>query len=222
MSLVVATCFLETGVATFDLESTGYFNKCDADPKAMTPRVIIQKLKAKYVSLEGRSQWPHKNQKQKQDDLSAMHGKLNALQQKIDTIKSNNNKPSTTPSSTRDLTNVTCFKCNKKGHLSPNCPYKTTSRNDQLQQGPKPWMLKPPGNGESEIKTMDGKEYKWCSKCKLGKDKKPMWHTGNKKHITSECKSKAQTQYSNPQANTLQQSQDDTPVDGPLRFLHFG
>ena len=164
LSVVVATCFLETGVATFDLESTGYFNKCDADPKAMTPRVIIQKLKAKYVSLEGRSQWPHNNQKQKQDYLSAMHGKLNALQQKIDTLKSNNNKPSTTPSSTRYLTNVTCFKCNKKGHLSPNCPDKTTSSNDQLQQGPKPWMLKPPGNGESEIKTMDGKEYKWCSK----------------------------------------------------------
>ena len=116
LSVVVATCFLETGIATFDLESNGYFNKCDANPKAMKPRVIIQKLKAKYVSLEGRSQWPHKNQKQKQDDLSAMHGKLNALQQKIDTLKSNNNKPSTTPSSTRDLTNVTCFECKKKGY----------------------------------------------------------------------------------------------------------
>ena len=50
LSVVVATCFLETGVATFDLESTGYFNKCDADPKAITQRVIIQKLNASPIA----------------------------------------------------------------------------------------------------------------------------------------------------------------------------
>mgnify|MGYP006870733445 CR=1 FL=1 len=36
-----------------------------------------------------------------------------------------------------------------------------------------PWMLEAPKQGESEVKTVEGVEYKWCSKCKLGKDKKP-------------------------------------------------
>ena len=238
LSLVVATCYQNTGVGPFDLDATTLFNKCDEDPKSMTPRQLITKLKAKYTSLESRNQWPHKNQKQKQDELSAMNGKLNALTQKFESFNksggqaSNNNNQNKTNNNNKkpDHTGKTCYHCGGKDHIKPNCPNKddgkpdvgpggsnNSNNNNDNSTPPPAWMLKAPAQGESEKKTVDGVEYRFCNKCKLGKQKKPMWRSGKKSHVTSDCKSK-------PRAGALGalgSIPEETPISGPLTFQGF-
>ncbi len=92
-------------------------------------------------------------------------------------------------------------------HIAQNCPNKesgTTNNNGKAvhpskQTGPggmntPQWMLEPPVTGQAEVKTVDGVEYKWCSKCRLPQlGGKPKWRSGAKAHTTSEhisCKGK--------------------------------
>ena len=209
LSAVMAACFLDTGVAAFNLEATTLFNQLDRDPTVKTPTEVLEQMRDKYIGLEGKKMWPHKSQKQKQDELSAMKATMNTLQQKVDNFgkkpaaggsgggKNNNNQNG---KKQPDHSDRTCFKCGKKGHIRPNCPEKEKTNNRAGSGGGgspngnsspiQEWMLKPPGQGESEVKMHNGIEYKWCSKCKLGKDKKPMWRSGVKRHVTSECWSK--------------------------------
>ena len=230
--MVMYTCFLETGISTFDLAATTLYNELDGDPTKKTPTEVLEQMRDKYVSLTGKNMWPHKSQKQKQDELSAMKSTMNTLQQKVDSFtkkggsgsgNNNNSNNSSKAKSTADHSDKTCYGCGKKGHIRPNCPDKKNSGKSGNSGGSSnnsgssiaEWMLKAPATGESEVKTVDGVEYKWCSKCKLGKDKKPMWRSGNKRHVTSECRTKQSKQ------NALATSSEEVPVDGPLRFAGF-
>jgi hypothetical protein len=84
LSLVTAGRFLHTGVSMFDQDAVEYFNKCNKNLKDMTPRNIIESLKSKYIGLVGLGEWPHKSQKDKNDEMTALYAKLNTLQQKFD------------------------------------------------------------------------------------------------------------------------------------------
>ena len=59
----------------------------------------------------------------------------------------------------RDLSNITCYKCGKKGHLKPNCPdnAKTVT-----------WKDMPQKDGEPTTKTSGDKEFYWCGQCRGG------------------------------------------------------
>ena len=50
--------------------------------------------------------------------------------------------------------------------------------------------VKTPASGGSETMTVDGTEYHFCSHCKLGKVKKPMWFLCCKAHTAADCRSK--------------------------------
>ena len=210
LSTVLATCFLGTGINTFEAEATDIFNAVDDDPTAYTPRQIVTQLKSKYVSLEARGLWPHKSSQQKQhDELSLLQGKLNQLQQKVNSFGgSNNNKGSSQTQSSskgKDLSNVVCFRCKKKGHMKRDCPLNkgdnkssaNSSSKSSLQQtssGPDvaSWQLEPPGPNQPEVKTVSGEEYKYCTKCVVPRYGKPIWRKGPGRHTTTEHKTKAE------------------------------
>ena len=232
LSLVVATRFLHTGVTMFDVKATEIFNLCNDDLKARTPRQIVEELKTKYISLVDQKQWPHKNQREKNDEMSAMHAKLNALQQKFDSYKSTNNNQRNQSQvggsgpMVRDLSNITCHGCGKKGHYKNECPNKNTptavSPGAPVATTPPPaWMLKGPASGESEIKTVDGVEYKWCSKCKLGSEQRSMWRQGKRRHVTSECRTKPRAATAPAVLKTVKFAEQTEVIDGPLVFQSF-
>ena len=242
LSLVVAECYQNTGVGPYDLEATTWYNKCDDDPKCMAPRQFIARMKAKYTSLESKNQWPHKNQKQKQDELAAMNGKLNALTQKFDSFKpggqaNNQNKQGgkNKTGGNASANKRKCYHCGKEDHIKPHCPTKDDGKPDVVartggnsgggndgnsggsQNNSIPaWMNKGPGSGEPETKTVEGVEYKYCHNCKLGPLKKPMWRSGKKAHVTADCKSKKGALAA---MGTL--AEEEAPITGPLIFQGF-
>ena len=97
------------------------------------------------------------------------------------------------PSVDRSKTTGVCHNCNKPGHWARNCPSSAatartsnrgpstgTSSKRNGTTGSTPWTKVPPANGASETKSMHGKTFYWCAKCKR-------WTTS---HKTSEHKSK--------------------------------
>ena len=78
---------------------------------------------------------------------------------------------------------VTCYKCGKKGHISPKCPDKEGSTIPKKDI--EAWRLIKPKDGEPLTKTVKGVTTKWCGKCRKGKG---MWHLGDKAHLEAQHK----------------------------------
>ena len=188
LSTLVAQCFLDTDVDEFKLCASHIFNQVDLNPSAMTWRGIITDLKVKYRSLVGLDCWPHKNKKSNADEMAAMKGTINKLTQQIASMKTNDNK-----GGKKDLSNVECFNCKKKGHFSRDCPDKpssngsgngNSSNSNSSGEGTK-WVKAKPADGEAHIKTVNGSEYKWCDRCKR-------WQKDKNHHVTADHKTKAE------------------------------
>jgi hypothetical protein len=68
-----------------------------------------------------------------------------------------------TSGSGKDISEVECFNCHKKGHYANKCPDKDQTK--ELN-----WKKKAPGDGEPQIKTVkrEGVDviYYWCAKCR--------------------------------------------------------
>ena len=95
------------------------------------------------------------------------------------------------------------------GHYANKCPQKkqdqnknnnnnsnnnTKYKNNNNSAGKikiEDWQMVPPAEGASEVNTVNGVEYKYCKKCYNPVHKCPIWRTGDKRHTTSEHKTKS-------------------------------
>jgi hypothetical protein len=186
LSVIVAMCFLDTDVDEFKLEASTIFNVVDVNPQAMKWRVIVSKMKTKYRSLEGIGRWPHKGRKSSTDDLAALQGSLNALSQKFDGFQ----KGGGSNNQGKDLSEILCFNCNKKGHMSRNCPDKDKGGNQGGSGGGgapqgESWTRQKPGDDEPHTKKVDSVEYIWCDRC-------GRWRKDDNRHVTANHKTRAE------------------------------
>ncbi len=177
--------------------------------------------------MRGNKQWPHANAKQQKDQVATLSSKLNTLSQHLDSIDKNTNPRG----GGRSGKQPTCWGCGETGHIKSNCPNKDKWEDKDKEKssqtpkfsGAKPWMFKAPAEGESEVKMVEGVEYKFCKHCKLGKQKKPMWDTGSKAHISSKCRTKKKLDERKATGNllTIQEEPATETVDRPLTFKPF-
>jgi hypothetical protein len=122
--------------------------------------------------------WVAKQAKKEDPIVRAMQAKITKLEK---TMKKDGSK---------QHADKTCFHCQKKGHISPNCPDKdkpkvesTGEKKDDKDKKSKSPVRTPPKEGEPHTKTVDGTVMKWCKKC-------GRWTKGDKMHSTEEHKPK--------------------------------
>jgi hypothetical protein len=185
LSTIVATCYLDTDVDEFKMEASSIFNMVDQNPRCKSWRSIIQQLKDKYRSLDGLNRWPHKGKKSQADEISALKVTIDTLQQKVNEFQKGG--------SDGNQDKRECHNCGKKGHIMSNCPDLQgtnnggTNANSSNGNKSKHWTKIKPAEGESHSKTVNGIEYLWCERC-------GRWRSGEKKHTTSNHKTRAELQ----------------------------
>ena len=120
-----------------------------------------------------------------------------------------------------------CFKCGSTEHLIKDCPKndskggsnKKSGSSDSKKDEERDWRHIPPNpkKGESKEKTIEGKKYKWCGKCRKNKG---LWTTGKYLHSTEEHRSKKSddSNDNNSSNNTSSEQGNIGYVDGPLEF----
>ena len=90
-------------------------------------------------------------------------------------------------------------------------------KDEQPKDGEKDWRHVPPNSskGETKEKTVNGKVYKWCGKCR---NNKGLWTTGKYLHSTEEHKPKKKAD-DNPSPETPNGEAGNLGyVDEPLEF----
>lgn len=201
LAMLVSQCFDTTTVQAFDLEVTQIQNDLDADPTSHTWTSILDHLTAKFDTLVLTKRWPPLTS-EKTAVASGFAVQLAEVKKGLNEVKSALNKsknPTATSSSgaTRDLSNVECHYCHKKGHYKSDCPSLanksstgtsgTGSAPTSSDKGDKPkhWTRTAPTDTEPHTKTVtvEGKAilFKWCKTCKR-------WRSGPKAHSSDEHK----------------------------------
>jgi len=176
-----------TGNTTISILATAGVQAQNATPQWM---IDINDLKTRFRELKGQNLWtPLNSGKPRDDEFKSLKAELHKLQQSV----SRQGKPP------RDKSSVTCFNCGKQGHYSRDCKSPRQGQGAGGGGGPPPdrrpgappqggqdsWKSVPPKAGESEVKTVDGVVWKFCTKCFFKK-----WRAGPKCHTTPEHKSK--------------------------------
>ena len=112
-----------------------------------------------------------------------------------------------------------CFKCGSFDHLLKDCPNNKEEGKSKDGDGKTTnWRHLPPDSskGEKKEKTVSGKTYKWCGKCR---NNKGLWTTGKSLHSTSKhCskkKSKGNEEEKRDKAGNLGY------INEPLDFGHL-
>jgi len=206
LSTLVSEIFMDCSTSVFESAANDIYKKCDSattsmsrGSQAMPWRQILQEHKQMYRRLLARGNWKAAAKtKAEVTDLGAMQAEIS--RQVTQQLKAkfpgkqgggDGKKPA------KDLSRVKCFKCGKMGHLRRDCPDKGSDGGNGGSGKTKPWFRIGPKNGEAEVKTKDGKEYKWCGKCKS-------WRSNRGAHTTSEHRTRSDNQTSGEQSQANQ------------------
>ena len=111
LNLVVANTFLDSMTKQFKLEALCIVNEINRDSDSYDWYNVIDELTEKYESLLQHKQWVA-HQTKKEDPVTALKAEVKQLKRSMQNRKNTNKE-------TR-----TCFHCNEKGHIAPNCPKK--------------------------------------------------------------------------------------------------
>ena len=160
---------------------------------------IINKMNDFYQNLVQTSDCePAKGGKQDQDSkiLQGMIAKLNDKVEKLQVAGLPNKSDGGNNGSGSE--DKTCFKCKKKGHIAKDCPEK--KKNGKERHLLAEWQLKAPTAGESQTKTVDDAQCKFCQKCLKGKG---LWTTVKFLHSTGEHRNKKGNKNAQPVTGNL-------------------
>jgi len=167
LSSIVAVCFLQCDVLEFRLKAIALHDEVDNNADAHTCAAIVRTLKSKYRALKGQGLWtPADTQKKKhaEGEMVAMTGAINKLMAQLN----------------GDLSGIKCHGCGKMGHYRNNCPEANGGNaTGGTGDGARNWKRVAPADGAPETKTVEGKEYSFCTRCRK-------WQTGPKQHTTIE------------------------------------
>ncbi len=89
------------------------------------------------------------------------------------------NKKKGSRDSNKNQGNQGCYNCGAKDHFKKDCPQLRPKSSGQGNNS----KWKPPTKGEPREKTIDGRLYKWCGKCRGNAGR---WTTGKSAHFTHE------------------------------------
>ena len=113
-----------------------------------------------------------------------------------------------------------CWTCGSTDHIAKDCPKKGSGDNNNngsdsnTKSTDDDWRHKPPNSskGDSAEKTVDGKTYKWCGKCRGNKG---LWTTGKYLHSTAEHRPKKDKETDKPKTEEAARL---AYIDEPLDF----
>lgn len=222
LSMLVAQCFDTTGVQAFDLEVTKIENDLDDDLAAHSWISILDTLTSKFDKLVLTNRWPPLSVEMgKNTGASAFAVQLEEVKKGLKDVRfalkqGNKGRSDAKNGTERDLSNVECNYCHKKGHFKTSCPILAakqsgdTSATDnkpnsdqQKAEKQKHWTRTPPTDSESPTKfvTVEGKSitFKWCKHCRR-------WRSGAKAHLTEDHKRRNAPDQSEQTGHTLQSS----------------
>ena len=216
LSMLVLQCFDHTGIQAFDLEKTKLECDLDDDPASHSWTDILDTLTSKFDKLYLTKRWPPlSSEKGQTTGVSAFAVQLAEVKKSLNDVKSVLGKQSastkaslpTSGTTERDLSNIECNYCHKKGHYKSNCPTlaakssgtSTTSTSEAKPTGKaKHWSRVPPSDSDPHTKTVttDDKSavFKWCKHCRR-------WRSGPKSHLSEQHRKK---NGDGPSGNSLQ------------------
>lgn len=146
---------------------------------------IVHKMNNFYQNLVQSDDYEPAKGGKKDSDASILQGMMAKLASKMDKLQVSHSSGSGSSSGGSDKKRK-CFKCGSEAHIIKDCPEnKGQSDGDKKFSKLPPieeWRKKKPAQGDSHVKTVDGKTYKWCDKCLKGDG---LWTVGQRSHETS-------------------------------------
>jgi hypothetical protein len=228
LAQVIAATYLSCEVLDFRIKASQLHDEANNISTKITWQEIVQANKDKYRSLKAQALWPPASA-HKESEIQALQATVRKLEQQVGEGNRNG------ASGTNYHKDKTCFNCNEKGHISPNCPKKGSDGGNaggnerQPSEGDdanKSAVRTAPKEGEPETKTVDGEEMKWCGKCRR-------WTKGDKKHNTAEHKRRSELETraagglaaaeetEAEEQEELEEEDDDVPGEEEVDFLQM-
>ena len=138
------------------------------EPDYVSVQDLVEEANAEYTLLSTAERWGPTGKKgdtgNAPEALTFTRAEINSLVQKQVSAALKSEKSGSSNSGTRK-----CHLCGSTDHLKKDCPLNPDNKTNGKQRKSKapkaPWKSKPPGAGESETKTVEGKTWHWCAKC---------------------------------------------------------
>ena len=174
--------FTKSSIEAFRIPFFNKYWELDQDPTKYGYRELIREADALYQSLVNSENWVAKGSEQ-ETVFDAMYTRIEKLvlgqrdrgrgrgrggrgregrgnrggrgQGRGGERDANTDEPK------KDLSEIKCFKCQKKGHYARDCPEKA----NKSEQDSEHWKKVPPKKGEAHEKVVSGVTVNWCGKC---------------------------------------------------------